>query len=85
MSKKKDNPGIYVTHGECLQVSGDIKAELVTIKKTLVGEDMRGGLVKDVQEIKSATSAIKTVAVPIIVAVIASLITAAILCGLGLR
>jgi hypothetical protein len=73
MSKRKDNP--YVTHAECIQISGEIKNDLNTIKKTLVGEDMRGGLVKDVQEIKSATSAIKTVVLPIVISVVSALVT----------
>ena len=74
MSKrKKDNP--YVTRDECFQISGEIRRDISTIKKTLVGEDLRGGLVKDVQEIKSATSAIKTVLVPIVISVLSALIT----------
>ena len=71
--KKKDNP--YVTRDECFQISGEIRRDISTIKKTLVGEDLRGGLVKDVQEIKSATSAIKTVLVPIVISVLSALIT----------
>jgi len=81
MSKRKDNP--YVTHAECIQVSGEIKSDLNTIKKTLVGEDMRGGLVKDVQEIKSATSAIKTVVLPIVISVVSALVTYGLLRFLG--
>lgn len=81
MNKRKDNP--YVTRTECAQISGEIKADLFTIKRTLVGEDMRGGLVKDVQEIKSATSAIKTVVIPIVISVLSALITYGLLRFLG--
>ena len=49
---EKDNPD-YVTKAECVQISGSINDELKTIKKALVGEDMRGGLVKDVADIKN--------------------------------
>jgi len=71
--KKKDNP--YVTRDECFQISGEIRRDIATIKMTLVGEDLRGGIVKDVQEIKSATGAIKTVVVPIVISVLSALIT----------
>jgi hypothetical protein len=52
--------------------------------KTLVGEDMRGGLVADVRDIKTATSAVKTIIVPIVISVVSAVITAAILLGLHL-
>jgi len=71
--KTKDNP--YVTRDECFQISGEIRKDIATIKKTLVGEDMRGGIVKDVQEIKSATGAIKTVVIPIVISVLSAVIT----------
>jgi hypothetical protein len=80
--KRRDNPS-FVTHEECMQISGDIKSDLNTIKKTLVGDDMRGGLVKDVQEIKSATSAIKTVIVPIVISVLSALVTYGLLRFMG--
>jgi hypothetical protein len=71
--KKKSDP--YVTRDECFQISGEIRRDISTIKKTLVGEDLRGGIVKDMQEIKSATGAIKTVVVPIVISVLSALIT----------
>jgi hypothetical protein len=70
-----DDPPAYVTRAECIRIHGEIKSALVVINRTLVGEDMRGGLVKDVQEIKSATSAIKTVVVPIVISVLSALTT----------
>jgi len=76
MMPRKKNPNMsYVTRAECFQISGDIKRDLNTIKLTLVGEDMRGGLVKDLQEIKAATSVLKTVVVPIVISVVSALIT----------
>lgn len=50
--KKLGNPGC-VTTAECAQISGSINKELGTIKRALVGDDMRGGIVKDVADIKS--------------------------------
>jgi len=78
-TKKKHSSSRFVTHAECASTVESIKAELRTIKNTLVGEDMRGGLVKDVQEIKSATGIVKTVILPIIISVCAALITYAAL------
>jgi hypothetical protein len=75
-TKKKDNP--YVTKFECQQISGGIREELKTIRVALVGEDMRGGLVKDVANLKKERSTtveiLKSVAVPITVAIITALI-----------
>ena len=47
----------------------------------MFGEDGRGGIVKDIQEIKSATSVLKSIALPIIFSVVSALITAYILTG----
>ena len=77
--KHEDNPSKYVTHKECYAISQAIKDELKTIKITLIGEDMRGGLVKDVETIKSATGIVKTVIVPVVISVSAALITYAVL------
>lgn len=82
MPKKRDNPG-YVTRTECHQTSTAIKKELHTIRIALVGEDMRGGLVKDVANLKKERSTtleiVKNVAVPIIIAVITATIISGIL------
>jgi len=64
-----------VTHVECAKIVDGLREELKTMKVALVGEDMRGGLVKDVQEIKSATGFVKTVFLPIIMSVSAAVIT----------
>jgi len=77
-----NNPTQYVTKTECTQISGTIKTELETIRTALVGEDMRGGLVKDVAELKSQGSTailiLKSVVVPIIVAVVTAVIISGI-------
>ena len=52
MSKKAKNPNC-VTRSECHEISGSIKNELVTIKMALVGDDMRGGMVRELAEIKT--------------------------------
>ena len=52
MTKKVRNPN-GVTKSECLVISGGIKKNLDTITKALVGDDMRGGIVKDLADIKA--------------------------------
>ena len=52
MSKKGRNKDC-VTTSECRHISGSINGELVTIKKALVGDDMRGGMVKELADIKA--------------------------------
>lgn len=78
MSRKRDGNPSYVTKAECLQTSTAIKDELKTIRTALVGEDMRGGIVKDVSDLKSQGSTValivKSVVVPIIVAVVTAVI-----------
>jgi hypothetical protein len=69
----KDDPG-HVTRAECNKTVAKFNGELQTIKKALIGDDMRGGVVKDVSEIKAATSIVKTVFLPIILSVSASII-----------
>jgi hypothetical protein len=84
---KKNNPGSdFITHAECARniskFNGQIKkntSELITIKKALVGEDMRGGLVADVQTIKSATSFLKTTVLPIVLSVASAIIVYVVL------
>ena len=83
MSKKRKDPPPYVTRDECFQIRGEIKNDIKLVKKTLVGEDLRGGLVKDVQEIKSATGMIKTVVLPIVISVASAVVTYGLLRFLG--
>lgn len=71
--KKSNNPG-HVTRAECSKIVTNFNRELQTIKKALVGDDMRGGVVKDVSEIKAATGIAKTIFLPIILSVSASVI-----------
>lgn len=49
---KKDDPR-YVTQAQCAKQVKEVTRELETVKIALIGEDMRGGLVKDVQYIKT--------------------------------
>ena len=42
----------FVTKAECYKTHAQITADFGTIKKALVGDDLRGGLVKDVADIK---------------------------------
>lgn len=62
MSKKRDCPP-YVTRAECAATTGairsdltEIKDDLKLVKTALSGEDMRGGLVKDVADLKKSRS-----------------------------
>ncbi|MHC3130123.1 MAG: hypothetical protein IBV52_08635 [Candidatus Bathyarchaeota archaeon] len=52
MAKKDENPG-YVTVSECGQNLVSIKNEVVTIRKVLVGDDMQGGIVQEISDIKA--------------------------------
>lgn len=54
MSRSKQNPNGFVTKVECQQITSTFREDLSTVKKALVGEDMRGGIVKDVSEIRSS-------------------------------
>lgn len=81
---REDNP--YVTHRECSRQVGQITTqinnlqdEIRVIKEALVGKDLRGGVVKDVADIKSKISfwsGVKTIVVSIGVAVVSAVITA---------
>jgi len=59
MSEKKKNPA-YVTRTEFTEAITSVKGELKTLKIALVGEDLRGGLVKDVADIKSDLKTLKS-------------------------
>lgn len=69
---KKDNPGRYRTVKTC-------ETRHRKLDLALFGEDGRGGIVKDIAEIKAATSVLKTVFLPIILSITASVITFLIL------
>jgi len=49
---RKNNP-TYITRTECARISGQIREELSIVKKALVGEDMRGGIVREIRDMKS--------------------------------
>lgn len=84
-SEHDDNPEGFVTRQECAQISSGIKEELKTIRVAIVGENMQGGLVQKVGKLENAVEAlkkerstvielIKSVGVPIAVAVITAVI-----------
>lgn len=76
----------FVTKSECAQITASMKDDLKTIKEALVGKDLRGGLVADVAGLKNTrrtwTTVLREVIVPIAVAVLSTVITAAILLSL---
>ncbi len=51
---RKNDPPTYVTRAECSRISGKISREIETLKIALVGENMRGGLIKEINEMKSS-------------------------------
>ena len=53
MSRGKQNPNGFVTKVECQQITSAFREDLGTVKMALVGDDMRGGIVRDVSEIRS--------------------------------
>ena len=62
MPKDKKDGGSgqeFVTKGECQQITASFREDLGTVKMALVGGDMRGGIVKDVSEIKSTLTSVK--------------------------
>jgi len=87
MSRRRDNP--YVTLETCVANTkaindkiDDVSTEVKTIKKALIGEDMQGGLVAEVKDIKSKLAMAKELRDwirPLLLAALASLLTAGLL------
>jgi len=65
----------YVVSVDCIK-----KHEKIDL--ALFGADGRGGIVKDLQEIKTATSALRSIILPVAISIASALITAAILLSL---
>jgi len=60
--KKTENPGPdFVTRAECVAQRREVRADIITIKKALVGDDLRGGVVKDCTDMKKDIKGIKKV------------------------
>ena len=70
----KDNPG-YITTAECARITGAMNKKLDKVLDALVGEDMRGGLVKDVADLKKEKSTVIEIAKALIVPIIVALVT----------
>ena len=49
----------FIAKAECYKTHAQITCDFETIKKALVGDDLRGGLVKDVADTKKDISEIK--------------------------
>ena len=68
----------YITANQCEKNIAGIKSEIDVIKRALVGDDMRGGIVKDMADVKStlkgATGFFKHFILPVATSVITSLI-----------
>jgi hypothetical protein len=50
----------FVTKAECYKTHAQILTDFGTFKKALVGDDLRGGIVKDVADTKKDIAEIKT-------------------------
>jgi hypothetical protein len=64
------------TRGNPYVTGADCNLKHVKLDLALFGVDGRGGIVKDLQEIKTATSAVRSIIVPVTVSVVSALITA---------
>jgi len=47
-----ENKPDFVTKTECSQRMMGFQDDLATVKKAIIGDDMRGGMVRDIAEIK---------------------------------
>ncbi len=47
-----ENKDTFVTKAECSQKMMGFQDDLATVKKAIIGDDMRGGMVRDIAEIK---------------------------------
>ncbi len=62
MLKDKKNGGSgqeFVTKGECQQITASFREDMGTVKMALVGGDLRGGIVKDLSEMKGTLNTVK--------------------------
>lgn len=82
--EEKGNPDSFVTHSEFAPIVKDVNM----IKLALFGSDMRGGIVKDIEDIKhtietmSAVNAyrvMKDIGIPIVVTVITAWIISSVI------
>lgn len=48
----KEHEDDFVTKGECGQKMVGVQTDLAMVKKAIMGDDMRGGMVRDISEIK---------------------------------
>ena len=83
MSKKRNPGGPFVEVEDCQERHGVTAARVDRLELALYGKDGRGGMVRDISEIKTQTRALKTVLVPLVASVLSALITAGILEGLS--
>jgi len=51
-------PPNFVSRAECAAISTDLKADLKILKHALVGDDMRGGMVKDISNLTNKVDGI---------------------------
>ena len=77
-AKRSDNPGKFVRVDDCRESRGRDQGWRDRIELALFGKDGRGGMVKDVGDIKSdlraATGIVRTVIIPIVVPIIVAVL-----------
>ena len=90
MSKKersrKENPG-FVTKEMCGTLMRQANEERDLIKNALFGEDMRGGMAKDISDIKADLKTAKMISDlvrPVLIAVVSSFLTYGLIHLLGI-
>ena len=66
----------YVTMVQCNEHQTTFKDELQTIRMALIGNDMRGGIVKDMGDLKAKLGIFKTVLLPIAISVASAILVA---------
>lgn len=54
---KDENPG-FVTRAECETLCGGLKDDFKSIKKALIGDDLKGGLVLEFRELKNTVTSL---------------------------
>lgn len=59
-SKKKPNNPPYITTDDCERRMTPVVEDIAVIKKALVGDDLRGGLVKEIAEMNAKMNGIVT-------------------------
>lgn len=61
MSGKKENDPAYVTRRECTTMMQPLASDVKTMKNAMVGEDLQGGFVKTINDMKIELANLKNI------------------------